>query len=378
MFARGNRLYLRIKAVDGSWKNVSTGCKDDEAGRKQAEKLQADLERQVDAQIAESNGTPLQTLTRYADQWLAKRTNVDAKADKAKIIKHVLPRMGHMLMSEIKPKHLDDLIMALRAEGKLAPRTIRSLSGLLHTMFKRAVKDESITTNPVMMERGTLPKKVDKDPTWRAEAIYTRTEAEQLLSDDRILPDRRVLIALKFLAGGLRHGEASRLTWRNYDASAEPLGRLAIGKTKSGVPREVPVHPTLAKILAVWKLSGWAETYGRAPTGDDLIVPTRNFTVRDANESQRQLIADLELLGMRTRAGEKQHRRGHDLRRTFISLARADGAHDGPLRWVTHGPSASSMADLYSTFPWSALCAEVAKLRIELREGKLLRIPVAV
>ena len=373
MFARGNRIYLRVKAVDGSWKNVSTGLKDDEAGRKQADKLQADWERQVAETIAASNGTPLMTLTRYATEWGSKRTNVDAPAERAKILKHVLPRIGHMLMVDIKPKHLDDLILALRAEGKLAPRTIRSLSGLLHTMFKRAVKDEAITTNPVMMERGTLPKKVDKDPTWRAEAIYTRDEGELMISDERILWDRRVLIALKFLAGGLRHGEAARLKWRNYDPTVEPLGRLAIGKTKSGVPREVPVHATLAKILAAWKLHGWGETYGRAPTPEDLIVPTRNFTARDANESQRQLIADLEMLGLRTQAGEKQHRRGHDFRRTFISLARADGAHDGPLRWVTHGPSASSMADLYSTFPWSALCAEVAKLRIELRKGKLLQ-----
>ena len=377
MFTRGNRIYLRLKHVDGTWKNISTGLKDDEAGRKQAEKLQADMERQVTEQLAASNGTPLLTLTRYATEWSAKRSNVDAPAERAKIIKHVLPRIGHMLMSEIKPRHLDDLIEALKAEGKLAPRTIRSLSGLLHTMFKRAVKDEALVTNPVMMERGTLPKKVDKDPTWRAEAIYTRTEAEQMISDDRIPWDRRVLIALKFLAGGLRHGEAARLTWRNYDATTEPLGQLAIGKTKSGVPRQVPVHPTLAKILAAWKLSGWEATYGRAPTSDDLIVPTRNFTVRAASESQRQLKADLEIVGLRVRAGVRQFRRGHDFRRTFISLARADGAHDGPLRWVTHGPSASSMADLYSTFPWSALCAEVSKLRIDLREGKLLQLSEA-
>jgi integrase len=206
-----------------------------------------------------------------------------------------------------------------------------------------------------------LPKKVDKNPTWRSEAIYTRDEAEQLISDPRILADRRVLYALKFLAGGLRHGEAARLTWRNYAPEAKPLGRIALGKTKSGVPREVPVHPTLAKILAQWKLSGWSTTYGRRPTADDVIVPTRNMTeanplgtARDATEAQRQLIADLDLLGLRTKAGKRQHRRGHDLRRMFITLARTDGAIDGLLRWVTHGPS-SDMIDVHTTPPWSAL-----------------------
>ena len=308
------------------------------------------------------------TLAVYAAQWGARRTNVDAPAERSKIIKHVLPRLGHKLMPNIRPRHIDDLIAALRNEGTLAPRTIRSLAGLLATMFRRAVKDEVIVMSPYMIERGQLPKKIDKDPTWRAEAIYTRAEAEQLCSDERIPFDRRVLYALKFLAG-LRHGEAARLTWRAYDAAALPLGRLSIGKTKSGVPRAVPVHPALAELLAGWRQHDPI----RSSTGG-LIVPTRNGTERDANESQRQLIADLETLGLETRAGVKQHRRGHDLRRTFVSLARADGAFDGPLRWVSHGPSASSMADVYSTFPWASLCSEVAKLRVDLRRGVLLSL----
>lgn len=168
--------------------------------------------------------------------------------------------------------------------------------------------------------------------------------------------------------------EVAPLRWRDYDTSMEPLCALNLGETKSGVPRQVPVHPTLAKILAAWKLSGWAEWYGRAPTSEDLIVPTRNMTVRDATEAQRQLIADLALLGLRVRAGHKRNRRGHDLRRTFISLARGDGASDGPLRWVTHGPSVSSITELYSTFTWAQLCEAVSKLKVELREGKLLEL----
>ncbi len=88
----------------------------------------------------------------------------------------------------------------------------------------------------------------------------------------------------------------------------------------------MPVHPTLAKVLAAWKLSGWAAMMDRQPKPDELIVPTRNGTTRDATEAQRQLIADLELLGYRTKAGKRQHRRGHDMRRTFITLARTDGA----------------------------------------------------
>lgn len=45
-------------------------------------------------------------------------------------------------------------------------------------------------------------------------------------------------------------------------------------------------------------------------------------------------------------------RRGHDLRRTFISLAREDGAHRDLLEPITHGPR-GNIVDIYTTFTWS-------------------------
>ncbi|MFN7130731.1 MAG: hypothetical protein ACK4N5_01530, partial [Myxococcales bacterium] len=64
-------------------------------------------------------------------------------------------------------------------------------------------------------------------------------------------------------------------------------------------------------------------------------------------------------------------RRAYDARRTFTSLALGDGARKDVLRWVTHGPG-GDIVDVYTTLPWDSLCAEVAKLRISLREGVLL------
>ena len=71
---------------------------------------------------------------------------------------------------------------------------------------------------------------------------------EQLISDARIPPERRVQYALKAIAG-LRHGEVAGLRWRHYDPALEPLGRLVIatsydtGRTNTEVTRRVPVHP---------------------------------------------------------------------------------------------------------------------------------------
>ena len=100
-------------------------------------------------------------------------------------------------------------------------------------MFKRAVKEELIVANPVQMERGTLPKKVDKDPTWRSEAIFTREEAERTLPlVRRVVADltveypawRAAVARFELLTGGARAdwGETQELV-----ASREEVTRHA-------------------------------------------------------------------------------------------------------------------------------------------------------
>src|SRR5262249_16156808 len=145
----------------------------------------------------------------------------------------------------------------------LAPRTVRHVYGVLHRMFEDAVADELIDSNPCAIKRGELPAKIDKDPTWRSGAVFSREELERLISDERIPEDRRVFYAIAFL-GGLRTGEVSALRWRAYDSEIEPLGKLLVAASfntrtrtekavKTGRPREVPVHRTLAKLIAAWK-----------------------------------------------------------------------------------------------------------------------------
>lgn len=370
IIARGERLYAKLKDIDGEWKRVRTPFVrgDETKAEAWATRQQSEVDRQRKLKPTGASG-PL-TVSFYASSWLDKRTNKTVADDRTRIEKHVLPRIGHLLVTEVRPRHLRDLILDLKNEGALSARTIRNISGLLHTMFKSAIIDEIIKENPAIYEKGVLPKKADKDPSWRRQAIYTRNEIEQLLSDTRIPIDRRVLYALKFFTG--RHSEVCRLTWAQYDQAASPLGALALDETKTDTPRLTPVHPTLAAVLAPWKLSDWENLYGHRPQPNDLIVPTRNLRKRRADESQKQLLADLEAIGLRVKAGKHQNRRGHDLRRTLITLARSDGAIDGVLKCITHGPSTQQIMDLYSSYPWETLCTEFAKLKVRLLEGKVI------
>lgn len=371
ILARGRVLYAKLKAVDGTWHRVATPFSVGDEARAVA--WAQDRQREVDRERGrrERFGGPL-TVAAFAQRWLEARTTKTVGDDRTRLEKHAIPRLGSMLLVEVKPRHIRELVLALRAEGKLSPKTIREVASILHTMFKSAFVDELVPSNPVVLERGVLPKKQDKDPAWRAQAIFTRDEIEQIISDERIPEDRRVIYALKFFCG--RHTEVLASTWDRYDAATEPLGTLHVVETKSGVPRAVPVHPTLAKILAAWKLGGWARTYGATPTASDLIVRTRRAGAQyKAADTQVRFVEDLARLGLRTKASTR-NRRGHDLRRTLITLARADGAIDSLLRWVTHGPRPSEILDVYSSPPWASLCAEIGKLRVRLLEGKLVEL----
>lgn len=375
IIARGRKLYAKLKDVDGVWTRIATpyAVGDEERAAAWAAERQREVAREVARR--ERYGSVL-TVSVFAARWLDARDTKTVRDDRTRIEKHALPRIGHLLLAEVRPVHLRELVVALRQAHELSAKTIREVTSILHTMFKSALIEGLVQTNPVIFERGVLPKKQDKDPAWRAQAIFTRGEIEQLISDERIPEDRRVIYALKFFCG--RHTEVLSSTWMRYDATTEPLGTLHVVETKSGVARAIPVHPTLAKILAAWKLGGWARIHGRIPTPSDLIVRTRRAgNVYRPADTQLRFLDDLARLGLRTKASTR-NRRGHDLRRTLITLARADGAIDSLLRWVTHGPRPSEILDVYSSPPWAALCAEIGKLRVRLIEGQSLQLGPAL
>jgi len=254
------------------------------------------------------------TVECYGMEWIARRVDfANAKTEAAQLRVHVFPSIGHLALDSIRPRHIRDLINDLKRKigaapkcrgENLAPRTIRHVFAVLRLMFMSAVIDEHIATSPVVVEKGVLPKNVDKDPTWRSTAIFTRQELIAVISDRRVPQYRRVINALEGLAG-LRHGEVAGLRWSDYEPQCKPLGKLTVSRsgvnsrTKTQLTREIPVHPALATILADWRRRGWALKYGREPTSDDLILPTEKNDVRKAPNTLKAFKKDLATLGLR-------------------------------------------------------------------------------
>lgn len=306
------------------------------------------------------------TLGEYAETWIQRQHDRKLKTAKdmeTRMRLHVLPKLGARALEDVRPRDVISFVREVAA-GELAPRSVHHVYDVLRSLMRDAQIDEVIVSSPCVLPPGTLPKKKDADPTWRIGALLTREELEILISDERVPLDRRTYYALIAFCG-LRHGEAAGRRWRDYDPLSRPLGRLVVSTQyddqplKTEQPRLVPVHPTLAAILAEWRLTGFGSYLGRSPKPGDWIVPSRLGACRSVRHTHSKLQQDLERLGLRPR-------RTHDLRRTLITIARADGADKEVLRAITHGAS-SDVLDMYTSYPWETLCRAISGVRISRR-----------
>jgi len=229
LYIKGSKLWARYKDERGKWKGGPTPYRPGDEAK--ARLFLKGLENESAAKRAYSERTgetpkgPI-TVARYGDRWVADRKQlglVSASDDAARLRLHALKFIGDMPLADVRPRHLRDMVLELRKKAAMAPRSIRKVYATVVTMFRTAVADELIPFTPCVLAKGILPKNIDKDASFRANAIFTREEVQTLISDVRILEDRRVLHALKALAA-LRHSEASPLRWRQYDTAVEALG----------------------------------------------------------------------------------------------------------------------------------------------------------
>lgn len=323
------------------------------------------------------------TLREWVSIWIPKRREAgkDWKKELGRLENHVLPVLGGHDLPDITTAMLVDLVHDLRFKKGVANRTARNIYGTLALALKAAAKAGKIAVSPAQLDDEDLGPIIDKDPEWREGAVYTRKEAETLIGSPKIPLDRRVVYGFGMLAG-LRPGEAAALRWKNYDVTREPLGCLTVAfsysttysatkRTKTNSVRKVPVHPTLAGLLAELR-AGWRDIFGHEPGDDDLIVPLPPDVKRTKRTGdrfrgtdytgRRWRDIDLPALGWRPRSV-------YDAKSTFITLAIEDGAKRDILRErVTHTKPKRDAFDGYDRGEhWLETCREVAKLK--LRSG---------
>jgi integrase len=390
IYKRHNRYWYRVKE-GGKWVSRKTEfLVESTHGQRNAKRVAEAKQRQIDASARGETvkmDTGVLTVRNYAlSTWIPERkaTGHDWKSDLGKLKKNILPKLGDLVLADVRAPALVALVKWLRFERtpKMAARTLRNNYTIACSLFRDATLGGLIESSPCILTDEQLGPVVDADPEWRAGAYYTREEVHDLIDHLAIPFDRRVVYALGCLAG-LRPGEGAALRWRHWEPSVTPLGRLTVAKsystkrdevkgTKTEVVKIIPVHPALASLLAEWKLSGWAAMMGRAPTDDDLIIPLPPATVAKRTKrtgephrgydysSKRWREVDLVMLGWRERSL-------YDMRATFITLAcDEDGANRDIIKTrVTHAKPTRDAFDGYARGTrWAETCAEVSKLSV--------------
>lgn len=381
IFLHHGKLWVRLKGLrkPGKWDRKRTEYVPGQ--EKLAERYAEIAQTQLDRRASDAAGgipTGASSVDDYAEWWFTQRKGRIASVDdeRGRYAIHIRPHLGHMTMSKVLPEHVRNMVREhckLVKVKAMASRSARHCYAIVRGMFRDAVVERKIHVSPAGKDQlgiGELPQVLDKDGEWRSLATYELWEVQRLISDPEIPPDRRVAYALKALAG-LRHSDMNACRWRNYQHQIEPLGRLVVVTPKTGVTRFIPVHPLLAKILAVWKLSLWHETYGRAPTDDDFIVLTRAMTLPDNRQSGAAFQRDLATLELRQAAGEFRNRGGHDLRSWFTTSCKDDGAREDIVTLVTHAKRRDVVAG-YTRSKWITMCTEIGKLQISLSDDKIL------
>lgn len=366
---RRNKLWLKVKNAQGQWVQQKTDFRvgEEEDARKLLKTIRDQLEAGRQYRAPDTGKLTVRT---FSVPWMERRIKFgvrDTSHDGTRLRLHILPIIGDLELSAVRPRHLVGLVDAMLAKG-FAPRTIHNVYAVCRSLFRDAATLGLIDNTPCILGRYELPKKADKHREWRRGAIFTREEMERLVWAEEIPLDRRLRYAFMFFLG-VRVSEMTALRVRHYEPEATPLGRIMVfrsgtsDRTKTMVEREAPVHPAFAPLLAEWLLSGFREHFGRAPQREDYLLPApRNINkMLSRHVSWEGFRDDLERLGLR-------HRRQHDARRTFISLMRREGAQDYVLKAITHGRESDVLGD-YTEIAWEAKCEAVLKLRISSSRG---------
>lgn len=164
-----------------------------------------------------------QTVKMWAEKWLEtyKKGRVAPQSYrnyKMYVEKHIVPVLGHFLLSEVKPVQIQGLYASKAALSDSALNHIRiALNGI----FESAVDNGLCSVNPAAKVR---PQRHEEhDPQ-----VFTREEVSALLTACKSHPDGIYVEALLYT--GLRIGELCALMWSDVDLER---GVLTISKSAS-------------------------------------------------------------------------------------------------------------------------------------------------
>jgi integrase len=334
--------------ITGERRRESTGLTDLEAARRVLDELETRVAAKRRLSLAS-----VQTIGDYAR----------SRAEAAALLANLTPELASAALCDVRHQHVVDWMHELPEHRLPDAPTVRALYMQLYRLFDDAVADGLLASNPCRSEKEPEDG-VHLDLDRHLSNHFTRAEVERLISDPQVDRFRRCQWAVLALTGA-RIGEVLCLRVRHCDLARQPLGRLLVtGRwdsklrrvtpSRSGLPREVPVHRALAALLQDHLRAALPVRLGRPADPDDLLFPAAGGAPQQAGTTLAHLQRDLDAVG--ARKGNL-----HTLRRTFFELGRQDGASAQVLRLVSEEGRTED-----PDVPYTAKCAEIARLDIQL------------
>jgi integrase len=194
------------------------------------------------------------TLSDLLDRWMAARTpewspKTTMENDRNIRLK-IVPRLGKMRVSKIRPMHLDAFYAELRRSGgaeggPLAPASVRKVHVILHAAFAQGLKWGLLAFNPA--DAATAPS----TPPSRITPPAPDALADALTRIDELDPDFGVYLRLAATTGA-RRSQLCALRWTDVDLDAATI-TFARGIVDGGPGVGMVERPT--KTGQIWKVS---------------------------------------------------------------------------------------------------------------------------
>jgi integrase len=238
---RGRVWRIKYRDADGRQTMETIGADRDGVTRKVAEAELRDRLVNVDKR-GWRKPAPL-TFKAYAEQWFEQGPSrrgwkPSTVAMYRSVERRLVKAFGPMRLAEIRPRHVAGFVQQQTEQGRAAASVGRDL-GVLHALFKTAVREEDVDANPAT--GAEWPKVIQK--RWRILEPAEVARVARAFTDDQ---DRVVFLTL--ILTGVRRFELQGLQWRDIDLLARVL-RIRESKSEAG-ERSIALSPTLAEALS--------------------------------------------------------------------------------------------------------------------------------
>ncbi|AOZ91643.1 site-specific integrase [Paenibacillus crassostreae] len=230
---------------------------------------------------------------------------------------HIIPALGNLPLSDIKPRHIQNLYNDLFESGHLADENIQKVHSIINESLNKAAGWDMIIKNPTAI--------VDRPKARKKEMLYwSEEESHKFLAVAR--NDRYYHAFLLALTTGMRQGEILGLRWKDVDFERRTISIVQIlshngkefqtgAKTDSG-SRSIGVdRSTIAELRGLQKRCREEKINDKRIYQDnDLVICTTVGTPlspRNLNRSFSRLIennVDIKKI------------RFHDLRHTHVVM----------------------------------------------------------